>query len=236
MYPIKKLEFKHGYYFSPGFYQDYWLKHIQDKVPNHDSFSNQKLEQYQELWLGSIFAALYTKSTGENYYVGLPDRDPPDVWVVRLEPIIYKGREASRLERMPVEITRCHLDEGENLFDQIMRKNKPAYSNTVLLVYLYGFGGKVNFSNLAKRLSKLEKVYPIEIFVLAKVAHDGNATLKPNTFVGMMIYPEQRQQTVSLDDEQAFFVEPSVIAKGKLGFSRNLRPTEVRAVTPPDFR
>lgn len=229
----KNLEFKSGYYFSPGFYQAYWLDHIQDKIPNHDSFSNQKLEQFQELWIGSIFAALYTKGTGDQYYVGLPERDPPDVLLARLIPVEFKGREAYNLERMPVEITRCHLDEGENLYDQIMRKNKSAYDDKVLLVYLYGVGGKINFEDIVKRLKAEKKIYPIEIFVIAKVAKEGEKSLTKNAFVGMMVYPEYRQQTVDLDDNQAFFSHPPVLNRPGRGITRELKVGETFTIMPP---
>lgn len=229
----KELEFKHGQYFSPGFYQAYWLDHIQDKIPNYDSFSNQKLEQYQELWIGSIFAALYTKSTGDKYYVGLPERDPPDVWLVRLVDTEFKGREATNMERMPVEITRCFLDEGENLYDQIMRKNKPAYDDKVLLVYLYGIGSEVNFEETVKRLASEERIYPIEIYVIAKVAKDGKKSLNKNTFLGMMVYPQHRQQTVELNDGQAFFSHPPILNHAGRGISRELKTGETFTVVPP---
>lgn len=232
---MKKLEFKYGYYFSPGFYRDYWINYIQGKIPGYDSFSNNRLEPYQELWLGSIFAALYTKSTGDKYYVGPPESDPPDVWLVRHVPIVYKEREATSLERMSVEITRCNLDEGENLFDQIMNKNTPAYDNMVLLVYLYGVGQDVNFSEICEQLAKKDKVHPMEIFVIANITGKDGIKPRSTTFVGAMVYPEYRTQMVSMADDQAFFHHPSAITQGKLGLSRELKPVETRVIMPPSL-
>ena len=230
---VQILNFEYGYYFSPGFFSEYWLNYIQEKVEGHDSFASNKMKKYQELWVGSIFAALYTKSTGEKYFVGLPEKDPPDVWLVRHVPIVRNGRECLKSERIPVEITRCHLDKGEHLFTQISNKNKPSNDNFVLLVYLYGKGKTVSFTYLVEQIAKMDKIHPAEFFVIAKTYNCKDDNLKHNTFVGTMVYPEYRQQTVDLSDHDAFFKHPEVIRQ-KLGISREVKMVGIRTLAPPN--
>lgn len=232
---IPQIELQPGYYFSPGFYKDFWINCIEKQFTEQTKLTNNKLKPYREVWIGAIFAALQTKITGIQHFVGLPPNEPPDIWVGRYVPVTTpKGRSGTNFDRMPIEITRCNLDAQETLFGQIKKKNKSAYSDTILLVYIYGAGKEVNFQEVADKIKLMGRVYPSEILVIGQVDKTSNGIVFPRgTFAQTKLYPDGGQDIVNTSDNSAFFRNPEVMTSLKRGVSRDLKELGRMMLVPP---
>lgn len=234
---MQKLELKPGYYFSPGFYMDFWTHHIEEQFSEKVKLKHVRLKPYREVWIGAVFAALQTKITNVKHYVCVSEREPPDIYVCRFVPITTKyGSKGTNLDRLPIEITRCDMDSGEMLLDQILKKNKPAYTGNILLVYIYGAGKVVNFKEVVNDIKKIEQVYPSEIVVVGRVDKTDNGVIFPQgTFAQTKLYPDDGQHTVNLTDENSFFKSPEVIIATRRGVSRELKKLGNLMLVPPNI-
>lgn len=231
----KKIQVESGYYFSPGFYMNYWLNCIEKYYSSDVIKSHVKLKIHREVWTGAILAAWQTKVNGIKHYVGVPEREPPDVEVVRFIPTTGpKGGDGTNMQKVGFEITRCSMDEGETLIEQIKKKNKPAYSGMSLVVYVYG-GIATDFNRLHEEVIGLGKIYPIEIIVAGPVIGTETTTFEPGTFGITKIYPQKGQDTVNLFDKQAFFMHSNVRAVTGRGVTRKLKDLGYIELMPPEI-
>lgn len=209
-----------GDYVSPGLYMEYWGAIVR-KYGEQKAFSLNSLKQYKELRVGAIVAALWTSTTGEKWFVGMPHDEPADVELLRVFPVATKsGREALSQEVIPVQITRCSAPVGEDIVAQIKRKNKPALAKHTLIVDVTGDGEKIDINDVAKRLSDLGTLYPQEIAIVATV----NSTPHPayvSTYLQFLLHPSHRKSTVQSSDPTSFFVQPTIINLSK-GISREI--------------
>ena len=233
-----EINLEHGYYFSPGFYQSFWTNCIEKQLSVKDIQTHDKLKKYREVWVGAIVAALQTKITTQQHFVGLPLSEPPDVEIVRLVPILTpKGKEALRRERMNVEITRCNTDVGENLLDQIRPKNTQANSDLILLVYIYGSNqSKIDFKQVQKEIAELGKIYPSEILVLGAFEKAGDQEFPPGSYVQIQLYPEYGIfDVINISDKNSFFTNPNVIKPLSRNPSRELTYLTDAKLSLPDL-
>jgi hypothetical protein len=237
MQQVKEIELEPGYYFSPGFYKSFWESRIEKKFPRNTINKNVKFKKYREVWLGAIIAAAQTKITGQKHFVGLPNSEPPDVLVVRFSPITTKkGSEGTNIDGMPIEITRCSLDDGEDLYKQIALKNKPAYTDTILAVYLYGGTMPFDMNEVGRKIMAEKKIYPSEILVIGNVERTSSIILPKGTFAQVKLYPEKGEDLINLNDSEAFFNYPGIMTTTKRGVSRKLEPLGKLRLMPPNIK
>lgn len=220
-----------GDYVSPGLYMEYWGAIVR-KYGEQKAFSLNSLKQYKELRVGAILAALWTSTTGEKWFVGMPQDEPADVDLLRIMPAVTKsGRESFGQEIIPVQITRCSAPVGEDIVSQIRRKNKPALSKHTLIVDVSGDGEKIDINDVAKRLSNLGTLYPREIAIVATV---GSTPEPPyvSMYLQFLLHPVHRQSTVKSSDSNSFFVEPTIINLRR-GISRDISPNSKKDLALP---
>lgn len=194
-----------------------------------------KFKQYREVWLGAIIAAGHSKLTGVKHFVGLPNDEPPDVQIVKLnQERMPGGRIGTSIEALKVEITRCNLAENETLIGQIVKKNTPAYKDMTLAVYLYG-GDAVYMTEITKQIEALGEIHLAEIMVVGKVDAMVDQDLPKGTFAQVFLYPVPAQTTFNIADESAFFRIPAVLTAKNRGVSTKLTPIGVLRLLPPRF-
>jgi len=212
--------FQKGDFIAPGLYMRYWGA-IVGKYGEQKAFSLNSLKQYKEMRVGAILAALWTSTTGDKWFVGLPREEPADVELLRVIPATTNsGRPSFNHEIIPVQITRCSTPDGEDIVRQIERKNKPALSKHTLIVDVTGDGQKIDINDVAKRLATLGTLHPREIAIVATV----DSTAQPphvSTYLQFLLHPNYRNSTVKSSDANSFFVEPTIINL-KRGVSRSL--------------
>ncbi len=143
--------------------------------------------------------------------MALPHDDPPDVLIGAFEETkLPSGRTGSRLDWFPIEITRCDEASGETLFGQIQKKNKQAYENMILVIYLQGANKIPDLADLSKSLNALQIFYPTEVIVIAELNAKANK-VPLGTFAFAQIYPKYDSYVVRRDDINAYFTKPNVM-------------------------
>lgn len=231
-----EIELEPSYYFAPGFYKTFWINQIEKRFPDDVINKHVKLKPYREVWLGAIIAAAQTKASGIQHFVGLPEKEPPDILVVRFVPVTTKqGHEGTMIDRIPIEITRCNMDAGESLFKQIMKKNKAAYEDNILAVYLTGLGQQFSLGPTHKKLLAEKKIHPAEVLIVGEVQQAGSIALTPRTFAQFKIYPDTGGDIVNVQDTKSFFSHPAVMTTRRRGVSRKLKPLGKLKLKPPTF-
>lgn len=194
----------------------YW-EAITAKYPAEFLEKSDYLKTFREVRNGAILAALWTKADGNKYYVSFPTNEPADVDIYKLIDLEFKGIPSYRLEKMPVQLTRCSIDDRESLIKQITRKNKPALSNMSLVVHIQASSGNLDIGAISREVASLGTVYPDEIALIAPI-ESGSRTQR---YAQALIYPlvdgdKFRESTVDYDDQSAFFIEPGVL-QSRLG-------------------
>lgn len=220
--PIK-TQLVPGYFFSPGFYMSYWESQILNQFSSDVILKHNRLKPHREIWQGAILAAMLTKDTGVKHYVGLPANEPADIEVVRLMPTRSpNGKDALCMDHLFCQITRCDLDIGENLIDQIRKKNRPAYQNMSLMVFAEGGNNAVEYQEVAKLLSKETVIHPKEIIIMGWAKMAGDTHLPEGEFSITKIFPSSYQVTVNISDLRSFFRDPAVVTRTGRGISNQI--------------
>jgi len=197
-----------------GYWQSCILKNFSSKtVQTHG-----KLKRHREVWVGAILAAGQTKAskkaTGRHiqHFVGLPNGEPSDVDVVRLvETTMPSGRTGTKLERLNIQITRCNLDEGETVLEQILKKNKPAYEGLILVVYVHGLKLKGDSEAIHQALKAEAVIYPSQIISVELAERTVSVILARDSYGLSQLYPGRGSSVINLHDPEAFFRSPDVI-------------------------
>lgn len=233
MVKYTRSDLKPGIFFSPAFYLAYWDNIILPNFPSEVIISNAKLKPYREMWLGAILAAAQTKASGIKHFVGLPESEPPDIDIVKFQPIkTPKGGLGTSLDRLNVEITRCSLDEGEDLYTQIIKKNKPAYQDMILAVYVYGDKREVDFDSLFVKLEKV-KLFQSEVVIIAMVGLSSTPNGSVKTFSVSKVWPIKGETIFSSVDAKAFFRHPEVSKQTQRGIGRVWKDLGSFELMPP---
>jgi len=237
MSDVTEIYLESGYYFSPGYYRDFWINKIENVFPEEVKNKNVKLKPHREVWVGAIIAAGHTKLTGIKHYVGLPHDEPPDVNILKLrDEVMASGREGLYAEILKIEITRCSLADKEELIEQIRRKNKPAWKGMTLAIYLYGHGEAIDMVKLAAQVKGLPEVYLAEIMIVGKVEKMLDEDLPQGTFAQVFLYPEVAQTTFNVNDESLFFRWPEVLKLGSRGINTKMTPLGTYRILAPDIQ
>lgn len=207
----ERIQLQAGYYFSPGFYMQYWRESVLTNYEPEAVAFNGRLKLHREAWIGAQLAAMKSKLSGEKYYFALPESDPPDVLIGTFTPITTpRGRAARNLDWFPVENTRCDMSEGETLIESIQHKNTLAYENTVLLVYLQGADRVPDTHSLHLELNELDTVYLHEIIVMVQI-ESSSTSENSERFGFVQVYPTYDSVVIDRNDPDAYFVEPNII-------------------------
>jgi hypothetical protein len=196
---------------APGLYMKYWEAIV--KKHGADKLDTNKLKPYREMRDGAILAALWTKVTGEKHFVSLPHDEPADVEIYHLAAVDFKEKPSYRLEKVPVQLTRCSLSSGETIVGQVRKKNKPALANATLVVHMIGEDNiELNLQEIIAEVHSIEELHPREIVLLAPLE---DASTKSQAYGQLLIYSrgddQPRSSRVDLDDPTAFFTEPPIM-------------------------
>lgn len=236
MQEVKKIHLKPGYYFSPGFYLDYWRKCIDAKFSVETINTNGRLKQYREMFTGAHMAALQTKLTGVQHFVGLPEDEPPDVDVIRFSPsTTSSGKDATNFDRIAIEITRCDMSKGETILGQISNKNKPAWKNMVLVLHTSGGSKPINFKEISEALQREDVIHLSEIIIVGSAARTKYILLQPGTYAINKVYPELTSDLLQQTARNSFFRTPEVMTKLGRGATRQAKPLGFIELLPPDM-
>jgi hypothetical protein len=213
-------ELKPGIFLSPGYYMAFWHDVVLKQFSHEVVVSHVKFKPYREAWVGAIMAAAQTMATGSKYYVGPPKGEPSDVDIVRLEDIKMKksGRIGTGISRLNIQIIRCDL-LTENILDQVLKKNKPAYEGMIVAVYVYGREDESDFDSIFEALKKEKKIYPESIVAVEQVEVADGIKQMEGTYGITGLYPAIGATLVNRKDSDAFFFEPPVFrpTPGKVG-------------------
>jgi hypothetical protein len=192
----------------------YWRACIEASFTPDVIWGHTKLQKHREMYAGAIMAAVQTKGTGIQHFVGLPDDEPSDVDVVKLEEITMpSGRKGSTLQRLNIQLTECDFSRGETLPGQFAKKNKPAYGDIIVAIHAINRTDPSDFANDLAAIKKFGKVYPSEVLVLEAVEVADNVKQPSGTFGLTRIYPKEGASLINLSDGVAFFFEPEVFSK-----------------------
>jgi len=233
-YNETELQLQSGYFFSPGFYLQYWQNQILPNFSNDDVAFGNKLKPHREVWIGAHLAALKTYLSGQKFLVGLPETDPPDVLVANFHTVkTASGKTGHNLNWFPVENTRCDAAAGEDLLGQILKKNKAAYENTILAVYLQGAEVVPDMHELSAALLALPKFYPHEVIVMVQLRDGANDGVSDGSFGFVQVYPTLDTAVIGRSDTTAFFQEPHVMVTTGRGVQAERKPLGTIRLMPP---
>lgn len=196
---------------APGLYMKYWQAIVKKHGP--DALDVNKLKTYREVRNGAILAALWTKATGSKHFISFPHDEPADVEVYRLAPRKFQGKLSYELQKIPVQLTRCSLANGETISGQIIKKNKCSLENMTLIVHMIGEDNTtINLNKIVEDVARIEKIFPREIAVIAPIEDPGS---NQQTFAQLLVYSRDdnrpRASRVNLGEKDAFFDTPSVM-------------------------
>lgn len=233
MEEIQDIQLAPGYFFAPGFYMNYWHSTILTNFDPQVVAFHGRLKQHREVWVGAHLAALKTYLSGEKHFVALPERDPPDVLVGSFTNVtVSSGRVGRNLSWFPIEITRCDMASSETLLQQIENKNTPAYTNTVLVVYLQGTDTVPSLQELYENIQAFEEVYLHEIIVLVELQADAN-NVPSGTFGFVQVYPNHETVVVDRNDHGAYFTEPNIFRVTGRGVQDEMENLGLIRLLPP---
>lgn len=202
---------------APGLYMKYWDS-IVEKY-NCENLMSNKLKQYREVRTGAIIAALWTKTTGSKHFVSFSSIEPHDVEIYTLESTQLNGIDSYRLVKLPIQLTRCSLSSSESVVEQIKKKNRSGLSGVTLIVHIHAEDGDtIDLREIAMSVQSMDPIFPIEIALVAPLPSDTAEAQKfGQVLLGGADTPRgyTRTSEVSLNDKEAFFVEPSVMRSKK---------------------
>lgn len=233
--PHTKTQLKPGIFFSPGFYMGFWDEIVLKRF-SVDEIANVKFKQYREMRVGAILAAAQTMASKVQHFVGIPDDEPADVDIVRLEEITMpSGNRGSVIKRLNTQLIRCNLSSGETLYEQAVKKNKKAYEGIIVAIETFGRKDPSNFDEVFKELQKLTKVYPSEILAVEEVQNADGIIQPPGTYGLTRLYPKIGASLVNRNDPKAFFFEPTVFRKSRLAVSLDWEDLGSFELLPPEL-
>jgi len=228
-----EVQLQTGYFFSPGFYVNYWQNTILTNFSPSEVVSDNRLKEHREMWIGAQLAALKTKLSGKNHFVGLPPSDPPDVLIGCFEEHrVPSGRIGHNLNWYPVENTRCDMSAGEDVLTQIDRKNTQAYTNTVLLVYLQGVEVVPDMKAIYESITSKDVVHLHEIIVMVQLQSEPNG-LPAESFGFVQVYPKYDSAVISRNDTDAYFLEPNIMTATGRGIQSSVVSLGQIRLMPP---
>jgi len=232
---ITEIGLEPGYYFSPGFYRDFWINKVENKYTEEIKNKHVKLKPYREMWVGAIIAAAHTKMTGLKHFVALSLDEPPDIVIAKFQTVEMPSKKTgTRVEILKIEITRCSLEDGEDLLEHILKKNTPTYKGMTLAVYLYGYE-RVDMNIIIEKLRGISFIYPAEIIIIGKVDKVLDYDLTHGTFAQVFIHPEVGQIIFNINDSLAFFRKPDILTISGRGVSNTINPIGTFKITPPNI-
>jgi len=234
MRPHTKSQLKPGIFFSPGFYMSYWEQVILGQFAEDTIASNVKFKQHREARIGAILAAAQSKGTRQQHFVGLPNDEPSDVDIVKLEEITMpSGRVGHALQRLNFQLTRCDLSARETILGQIVKKNKPAYEGIILAVDVTGRQDPSNFSEIHEALIYEDRIFPSEIVAIELVQIADGLVVPEGTYGITGLYPKIGGTLINRFDPEAFFFEPAVFTKTRKAVSLDWEDKGSFELMPP---
>ena len=212
MATFPEVEIETGLYFSPGFYMAYWQGCILAQFPLDVVEKHTAMTKYRELFVGAILAAANTlASGGTQYFVGLPATEPPDVDLMYYEPTVLNGKKGVIRRHIDVEIVRCNMEVGETPLGQIKIKNKPAYKNMIVAVFMEGRVDAIDAEAINKALQSEPTIYPSEILLVLNGNMAEALAWPDGTFGLARVYPGPGSSVINISNEKAFFRIPEVV-------------------------
>ena len=130
------------YYFAPGFYIDYWINGILKTFDHTLVATDVRFQKHREMVCGAILAASNSIAGPRiQTFVGLNDSVHPDLDLAYyVKEKLASGAEGYVRKHIYVEHTRCNLAEGEDMLEQILKKNTPENEGIMVAVHIYGQG------------------------------------------------------------------------------------------------
>lgn len=228
-------EIKSGLYFSPGFYMAYWHGCVLKQFPIKTVETHTAMTKYRELFVGSILAAANTLASGMEFYVGLPPDEPPDVDLMYMEPIKVNGKDGVKRKHLYVEIVRCNMGASETIQGQALKKNKPAYKDMIVAIFMEGSVPKVDYPAIEAALKNEAVIYPSEILLVMNADMAGPLMLPAGSFGLSRLYPKPGSSIVNLNDNKAFFRTTDVVgdAAPRMGVSAEWQDLGPLTIAPP---
>jgi hypothetical protein len=211
-----------GYYFSPGFYMDYWTNGILKNFDPEMVASDGRFQKHREMVCGAILAAANTIAGPKlQTFVGLNETTHPDLdlaYFVRGK--LPGGVEGNVRKHIYVEVTRCNVDEGEDMLDQILKKNTPENKGIMVAVHITG-QGKSDAAKIYAALAVQPIIYPAQIVEVASISKAGTFYVPKDSYGMNLLWPTLGSTIVNLADSTAFFRNPDVLPQNfgrKSGF------------------
>lgn len=214
----------------------YWHGCVLKQFPIKTIETHTAMTKYRELFVGSILAAANTLASGGiEYYVGLPPDEPPDVDLMYMEPVKVHGKDGVQRKHIYVELVRCNMEAGEDISTQVLKKNKPAYKDMVVAVFMEGPVSKIDYAAIEKVLNEQETIYPSEILLVMNADMAGPVLLPAGSFGLARIYPKPGSTIVNLNDNKAFFRTTDVVgdAMPRMGVSTDWQDLGPLTIAPP---
>lgn len=201
-------------YFAPGFYMDYWINGILKNFDPKVVAADNKFQKHREMVSGAILAAANSIAGPKiQTFVGLNDDIHPDLDLVYYVPNkLDSGIEGNVRKHIYVEETRCDLDKGENLIDQILKKNTPENKGIMVAVHIYG-QGKSSPAKVHAALAAQSIIYPAQIVEIASISKAGSFYVPNDSYGINLLWPRPGSTIVNLKDPKAFFRDPDVIPR-----------------------
>lgn len=189
----------------------YWHGCILKQFPIKTVETHTAMTKYRELFVGSILAAANTLASGIEFYVGLPPDEPPDVDLMYMKPTIVNGKQGTTRKHLYVEIVRCNMGAGETIQGQALKKNKPAYKDMIVAIFMEGSVPKVDYPAIEAALKNEAVIYPSEILLVMNADMAGPVLLPAGSFGLSRLYPRPGSSVVNLNDNKAFFRTTDVV-------------------------
>lgn len=211
-----------GYYFAPGFYMDYWISGVLKNFDHGLVATDTRFQKHREMVCGAILAAANSIAGPKiNTFVGLNEDVHPDIDLAYyVKEKLPSGVEGYVRKHIYVEETRCDVDKGEDIVEQILKKNTPENKGIMVAVSIFGYG-KSEPDKVHKILAAQKEIYPAQIVEVASISKAGTIYLPKDSYGMNLLWPTKGSTIVNLNDSKAFFRNPDVMPQNfgrKSGF------------------
>jgi hypothetical protein len=203
---------KPGYYFAPGFYMDYWINGVLKNFDHKIVATDTRFQKHREMVCGAILAAANSIAGPKiKTFVGLNEDTHPDLDLAYyVKEKLPGGVEGYVRKHIYVEQTRCNIDEGEDIVEQILKKNTPENKGIMVAVSIFGYG-KSEPDKVHKILAEQKEIYPAQIVEVASISKAGTIYVPKDSYGINLLWPNSGSTMLNLNDPKAFFRNPDVL-------------------------
>lgn len=196
---IEKIatEWDHPYYF---------FQRTAEEAVKLGSDILQTSKKTRESYATAILAMALHSSTGEDWWMHIPEKEPPDGYIMMLKEEDYKGETVLRGKLREIEVVE-HRDNDKTILERLTEKTDGGYSKDTVAICLVFVGGVYDFKAISDELKKQNSGLQHAFLVAHGMQLDGSNQLNPLKLSATQLLPEFATTSFDIRDIHKDFSE-----------------------------